>query len=88
MRKSAYSSLKRQSSNRNSQIFLPPDEYAMVMSEFNTHMSEEERTHKIVVKAIGGSVYTVINNGFNDYVVIGKHGIDEEYGVDWENENE
>ena len=35
------------------QIFLPKEEYARVMHEFNSRMSEEDRKHRIVTKAIG-----------------------------------
>ena len=48
------------------QIWLPPDEYAMFMSEVNTHLSEEDRKHALVRKAIGNNYYTFINRGFND----------------------
>ena len=66
------------------QLFLPKDEYAMVLSEFNTHMSDEERTHDIVTKPIGEYYYTIINKGFNDYTVIGKDPIISELDKDWE----
>jgi hypothetical protein len=66
------------------QIILQPDEYAMVMSEFNTHMSDEDRRHRIVTKPIGEYYYTIIKNGFDDYIVIGKRAISgESYGL-WE----
>ena len=85
MKKNDYKSLKQRIAvELYHQIVLPPDEYAMVMSAFNTHMSDEERTHKIVTKAIDGNVYTIINNGFDDYIIIGKYPIDETYGMDWE----
>ena len=58
------------------QIWLEKDEYAMVMSEFNTHMSAEDRKHAIVSKPIGNYWYTIINRGFDNYTVIGKRPID------------
>ena len=65
-------------------IILPKSEYALVISEFNTNLSDEERTHRIVTKPIGEYYYTVINNGFNEYIVIGKIKIvDDVYDV-WE----
>ena len=60
------------------QIVLPRDEYARVMSELNTHMSDEDRACKIVTKPIGDFFYTVINKGYDDYIIIGKHKIVEE----------
>lgn len=51
---------------------LPREEYAHVMSELNTHLTEEQRSKKYVQKAIGDYLYTVENNGFNDYRIIGK----------------
>ncbi len=45
-------------------IRLPKDEYAHVMSEINTHMTEKERSQKVVTKAIGNHYYTFENNGF------------------------
>lgn len=68
------------------QIILPSDEYASVMSEFNSHLTEEERKQRVITKPIGNYVYTVINNGFNDYIVIGKNLIDETYGREWEDD--
>ena len=55
----------------------------MVISELNTHMTEEERTHRVVSKAIGDYVYTVVNNGFNEYIIIGKYSI-ESVDDEWE----
>ena len=57
-------------------IVLPKQEYAHVMSELATHMTEEQRKQKVVHKAIGNYVYTVENNGFGNYRVIGKKPID------------
>ncbi|MBQ3334424.1 MAG: hypothetical protein IJG85_02325 [Eubacteriaceae bacterium] len=58
-------------------IRLSKKEYAIVMHEFNTNMSEDQRKRKIVSKAIGNYVYTIENNGFNDYRIIGKIPIEE-----------
>lgn len=60
-------------------IYLPPDEYAHVMSELNTHMSKKERKQSIVMKPIGNYIYTIENNSFDDYRVIDKTPIDKEY---------
>lgn len=59
-------------------IQLPKAEYAKVMSELNTHLTKEQRQKKIITKAIGNHVYTVENNGFDDYRIIGKKQIDED----------
>ena len=63
---------------------MPPGEYAMVMSAFNSHMSDEDRKHQIVAKPIGNHIYVIMNNGYDDYVVIGKYPIDEEDDLSWE----
>jgi hypothetical protein len=59
-------------------IILPKTEYAHVMSELATHMTDEQRSKKVVKKAIGKYIYTVENNGFGDYRIIGKKPIDSE----------
>ena len=66
------------------EIILPKDEYAHVISELNTHMSEEDRIHTVVSKPIGEHMYTFINNGFDDYVIIGKCPIVSEIITEWE----
>ena len=59
-------------------VRLPKDEYAHVMSEINTHLSDEQRELPIVSKAIGNHIYTFENYGFNDYRIIGKVPIESE----------
>ena len=71
------------SQNDRKQIFLPADEYSMVMSAFNTDLTDEERMRRIISKPIGDYVYTIINNGYNEYIVIGKNPI-ESIDEDWE----
>ncbi len=58
------------------QIFLPKAEYSKVIREFNLNMSSEDRDKLIVTKPIGDYYYTIINRGFNDYVVVDKYSID------------
>lgn len=70
------------------QILLPSDEYAKVMSEFNTHMSEEERNRRYVTKPIGDYYYTIINKGFNEYIIVDKSPIIQNSVNIWENGNE
>lgn len=66
-------------------IILPKDEYAYVMSELNTHLSNEQRNQKVVKKAIGNYIYTIENNGFDEYRIIGKEAIDTD-AMEWWNE--
>jgi hypothetical protein len=63
---------------------LPKDEYAHVMSEINTHMTEKERKQKVVTKAIGNHYYTFENNGFDDYRIIDKYEIDSDVAEWWD----
>lgn len=65
-------------------IELPKQEYAHVMSELATHLTAAERKQKVVTKAIGNYIYTIENNGFGDYRIIGKKAIDNEIFVLWE----
>jgi hypothetical protein len=63
-------------------ITLPKQEYAHVMSELATHMTAAQRKQKVVTKEIGKYVYTIENNGFGDYRVIGKEAIDSDV-LEW-----
>lgn len=63
-------------------ITLPKQEYAHVMSELATHLTAEQRKQKVVTKAIGNYVYTIENNGFGNYRVIGKEAIDNDV-LEW-----
>ena len=53
-------------------VQLPKDEYAHVMSEIATHISEEQKAMKTFSKPIGDHMYLVENNGFGNYRIIGK----------------
>ena len=53
-------------------IILPKQEYAHVMSEIATNISNEQRNRKVFKKAVGNYMYTVENNGFGNYRIIGK----------------
>ncbi|MCD7919531.1 MAG: hypothetical protein LUG45_05560 [Clostridiales bacterium] len=46
------------------------------MSELNTNLSDEDRKQAVLLKPIGNYIYTVINNGFDDYTIVGKTEID------------
>lgn len=54
------------------EIRLPRTEYARVMSELNTHLTDNERKQPVVMKCIGDYMYTVLNCGFDNYKIIGK----------------
>lgn len=60
---------------RKKHLNLEKKEFAMVMSELNTNLTKEQRKQRIIIKAIGNYLYTVINRGFNDYTVIDKEEI-------------
>ena len=53
-------------------IIFPKDEYAHVMSEIATIITEEQSTKRVIKKHIGDYIYTVENKGFGNYRVIGK----------------
>ena len=63
-------------------ITLPKQEYAHVMSELATHMTAKQRNQRVVTKAIGKYFYTIENNGFGNYRVIGKEAIDNDV-LEW-----
>ena len=65
-------------------IQLPKQEYAHVMSELATHMTAAQRKQKVVTKAIGNYIYTIENNGFGNYRVIGKEAIDNDIWDWWD----
>ena len=65
-------------------IELPKQEYAHVMSELATHLTPTQRKQKVVTKAIGNYIYTIENNGFGDYRVIGKEVLDNDIFDWWE----
>ena len=61
-------------------VHLPADEYATVMHEINTNLSAEDRSKKVVTKAIGDYLYTFENNGFDNYRILDKNPIcDQEW---------
>lgn len=65
-------------------VELPKQEYAHVMSELATHLTAAQRKQKVVTKAIGNYIYTIENNGFGNYRVIGKVAIDKDIHDWWE----
>ncbi|MDO4363729.1 MAG: hypothetical protein Q4C99_04320, partial [Clostridia bacterium] len=60
-------------------VELPKDEYGKVMHAIATDISKEQKQMKVFKKAIGNNIYTVENNGFGEYRIIGKCDIDEQY---------
>lgn len=63
-------------------LVLPKQEYAHVMSEIATNLTKKQAAMQTFRKAIGNYVYTVENNGFGNYRIIGKMVIDPEI-MDW-----
>ena len=59
-------------------IILPRQEYAHIMSEIATNISEGQKNKKVFKKPIGDYIYTVENNGFGNYRIIGKAKIEDE----------
>ena len=54
-------------------IWLPPDEYAHVMSELMTNLTSTEKSQSVVMKCIGDYIYTVeVLEGGDSFRVIGK----------------
>ena len=60
---------------KHKQVFLPKDEYAHVMSEVATNITQDQQNTTIFEKAIGLYIYTFENLGFGNYRVIGKRRI-------------
>ena len=56
-------------------VLLPKQEYAHVMSEVATHISDAQRIRRVFQKEIGHHVYTFENGFDGTYRVIGKEEI-------------
>ena len=80
-------SLKKDTSSIKT-IILPKDEYAHVMSEIATNLSETQKKQSVITKAIGNYYYVFENNGFGDYRIICKAPIDSDFKKWWNNSNE
>ena len=59
-------------------VRLSKQEYAHVMSEIASHLTDDDKISPVFVKRIGNYQYTVENNGFGDYRVIRKRRIQNE----------
>lgn len=64
-------------SRERKEVQLPKEEYAQVMHELNTNLPDELRKKKNFTRAIGNNIYTIINNKFDNYKIIGKSKIDD-----------
>ncbi|TLW88114.1 hypothetical protein FFK04_07505 [Ruminococcus sp. KGMB03662] len=53
-------------------VKLSANEYAHVMSEIATHISEEQKLKEVFSKPIGNYMYLIENNGFGNYRIIGR----------------
>lgn len=53
-------------------VILPKEEYAHVMSEISTWITEEQAKKRVFKKYIGNSIYTVENKGFGEFRIISK----------------
>lgn len=56
-------------------IVLPKQEYSHVMSEIASHLIDDDKISPVFVKRIGNYIYTIENNGFGNYRIIGKRRI-------------
>ncbi|MCD7879537.1 MAG: hypothetical protein LUG16_06350 [Candidatus Gastranaerophilales bacterium] len=55
---------------RKKSIWLSPEEYAMVISELNTNLTQEELLKKTVTKQIGNYEYVIEIYDFNEYRIL------------------
>lgn len=65
-------------------VILSKDEYAHVMSEIATNISEAQKKQSVVSKAIGNNVYPLDKNVFGDYRIIRNKPIDEDAAEWWD----
>lgn len=77
---------KRKDTSQLKTIWLPKDEYAHIMSEIATNLTEREHQQFVVSKAIGDYIYTFENHGFGEYRIISKKPIDQEAEKWWDEE--
>lgn len=63
-------------SSKHPTVELPKEEYAQVMHELNTNLTNEQKKEKILRRYIGNHRYIIENNGFNEYRIIGKNDIE------------
>lgn len=58
---------------------MSQNEMNYITHELNTNLTNRERKSKVIRRAIGDHVYTVKNNGFNNYNFLKKEKIDDLY---------
>lgn len=58
---------------------LSKQEYAHVLSEVATYMTEEQRNLHVFTRNIGKNVYTILNNFDNTYDILSKKAIRKDY---------
>lgn len=63
--------------NKNEVDNISKEEYGKITHELNNNLTLKQRQKKRITKEIGDYRYTVINNGFNEYKIIGKEKIDD-----------
>lgn len=61
---------KFKSNRKRKPIKVPKNEYAHVLSELNTHMTEAQRRERFVTKCIGDYRYVIENISFDEYNII------------------
>ena len=69
------SALADRSTSKRKTLILPKKEYAKVMSEIATHISNEQRQQEAFTKCIGDYMYYVENGLDGTYRIIGKRKI-------------
>ena len=66
--------------DRYEQILLPPDEYAMMMRVFNSpDITDKERKHALITRAIRNKYYTIVNYGYDNYKLIDVWEIESDF---------
>lgn len=71
------------------QIWLPRAEFGMVISNFRTHITKEQRfNEEIIVKCIRNHVYTAINDKEGGFIIVDKKPIDKDVDDLWSDDND
>ena len=63
---------------KHKQIYLDKREYAMVMHEINTYLTDADIENGILSKAIGDYIYMVHVIDYDNYRIIGRESIERE----------
>ena len=70
--KSGKDGIIKSDSSTKATVNLTKKEYAHVMSEIATNMTSGKAAESVFTQPIGNYIYTVENNGFGEYRIIGK----------------